>query len=52
MQLGRIICLIKIFRLLKYCLINEQECFIMFKGMHERAARVALDLIKHDLRVY
>jgi hypothetical protein len=22
----------------KYCLINEQECFIRFKDMHERAA--------------
>ena len=34
----------------KYCLINEQECFIGFKTT--RRSRVVLDPIKHDLRVY
>ena len=34
----------------KYCLINEQECFIGFKPT--RLSRVVLDPIKHDLRVY
>jgi hypothetical protein len=40
--------------LIMYYLKNEQECFIRFKATsaHERAARVALDLIKHDLRVF
>ena len=35
---------------IKYCLINKQECFIGFKTT--RRSRVALDPIKHDLRVY
>ena len=37
-------------RQFKYCLINEQECFIGFKTT--RRSRVVLDPIKHDLRVY
>jgi hypothetical protein len=42
-----------ILELFIYCLINEQECFNMFKATYERVARVAyLDLIKYDLRVY
>ena len=35
---------------LKYCLKNEQQCFIGFKST--RRSRVLLDPIKHVLRVF